>query len=219
MPGAEGPNQGDAMPDRVQIDPAVDVEYRSYRAEREVDLPIVMSLVDNELSEPYSVFTYRYFLSQWPHLCFIAFHAGRPFGVVVGKQERHKHGNERGYIGMLVVENAYRGYGIGSELVRRCIQVMDERGAEEVVLEAEATNVGAIRLYEKVGFVRDKRLRRYYLSGLDAYRLKLLLPLKQPIETIGDGQEEMSAAVSAAELAALRVDGKQVAGAGGSNGA
>jgi N-alpha-acetyltransferase 30 len=32
-----------------------------------------MALIDNELSEPYSIFTYRYFLSQWPELSFIAY--------------------------------------------------------------------------------------------------------------------------------------------------
>ena len=32
-----------------------------------------MSLVDAELSEPYSIFTYRYFLRNWPQLCFLAF--------------------------------------------------------------------------------------------------------------------------------------------------
>ena len=36
--------------------------------------------------------------------------------------------------------------------------------------------MGALRLYERLGFVRDKRLARYYLSGTDAYRLRLLLP-------------------------------------------
>ena len=45
-----------------------------------------------------------------------------------------------------------------------------------MVLEAEATNAGALRLYAGLGFIRDKRLARYYLSGTDAYRLKLLLP-------------------------------------------
>ena len=39
----------------------------------EADLPLAMSLVDAELSEPYSIFTYRYFLRNWPHLCFLAF--------------------------------------------------------------------------------------------------------------------------------------------------
>jgi len=160
--------------DRVNIDPSVDVEYRQY--EGEVDLPLVMHLVDHELSEPYSIFTYRYFLTQWPKLCFLAFHKGRAFGVVVGKQEKHKSGTDRGYVAMLVVEHAYRGYGIGSRLVEKCIEEMVKANADEVVLEAEATNLGAIRLYERIGFVRDKRLYRYYLSGQDAFRLKLLLP-------------------------------------------
>uniref|UniRef100_A0A1B0GPM4 Uncharacterized protein n=1 Tax=Phlebotomus papatasi TaxID=29031 RepID=A0A1B0GPM4_PHLPP len=46
--------------------------------------------------------------------------------------------------------------------------------ADEVVLETEITNTPALRLYENLGFVRDKRLFHYYLSGVDALRLKLL---------------------------------------------
>lgn len=43
----------------------------------------------------------------------------------------------------------------------------------QIVLETEATNASALRLYESLGFLRDKRLPRYYLNGNDAYRLKL----------------------------------------------
>lgn len=45
----------------------------------------------------------------------------------------------------------------------------------QVVLETEITNKAALKLYEKLGFVRDKRLFRYYLNGVDALRLKLWL--------------------------------------------
>jgi hypothetical protein len=31
-----------------------------------------MAMVDKDLSEPYSVFTYRYFLHNWPGLCICA---------------------------------------------------------------------------------------------------------------------------------------------------
>ena len=31
-----------------------------------------MALIDSELSEPYSIFTYRYFINNWRNLCFLA---------------------------------------------------------------------------------------------------------------------------------------------------
>lgn len=43
------------------------------------------------------------------------------------------------------------------------------------MLETELINHGALRLYESLGFVRDKRLHRYYLNGGDAFRLILRL--------------------------------------------
>ena len=45
----------------------------------------------------------------------------------------------------------------------------------QVVLEAEASNRSALKLYENLGFVRDKRLQNYYLNNSDAFRLKLWL--------------------------------------------
>ncbi len=45
-------------------------------------------------------------------------------------------------------------------------------GGEEVVLETEAINIGALKLYENLGFARVKRLMNYYLNGNDAFRLK-----------------------------------------------
>ena len=45
----------------------------------------------------------------------------------------------------------------------------------QVVLETEITNTGAIKLYERLGFLRSKRLHRYYLNGNSAYRLVLYL--------------------------------------------
>ncbi len=48
----------------------------------------------------------------------------------------------------------------GTELVRRAIEEIVAGGADEVVLEAEVTNRGALALYEGLGFLRDKRLLR-----------------------------------------------------------
>jgi N-alpha-acetyltransferase 30 len=34
-------------------------------------LPAIRALISKDLSEPYSVYVYRYFLYQWGHLCFM----------------------------------------------------------------------------------------------------------------------------------------------------
>ncbi|KAF8652193.1 hypothetical protein HU200_062925 [Digitaria exilis] len=175
-----------------------EITYVSYGGEQH--LPLVMSLVDAELSEPYSIFTYRYFVYLWPQLTFLvrarilsslpapesrcacqAFDAkdGKCVGTVVCKMGEHR-GTFRGYIAMLVVLKPYRGRGIATELVTRSIRVMMESGCEEVTLEAEVTNNGALALYGRLGFIRAKRLYRYYLNGVDAFRLKLLFPRPDP---------------------------------------
>ena len=62
---------------------------------------------------------------------------------------------------------------------------MIERNADEVVLETEETNVPAMKLYERLGFIRSKKLHRYYLNGNSAYRL--VLHLKMVEDMVGDG--------------------------------
>ena len=104
-----------------------------------------------------------------------AFVDGRCVGAIVCKLDKHGE-SFRGYIAMLVVDKTVRKLNIGTELVKRAVCAVAAQGADEVVLEAEATNAGALRLYQRLGFVRDKRLARYYLSGADAYRLRMLLP-------------------------------------------
>ncbi|KAL0924131.1 hypothetical protein M5K25_004937 [Dendrobium thyrsiflorum] len=126
-----------------------EIEYLSYGGEHH--LPLIMSLVDEELSEPYSIFTYRYFVYLWPNLTYLvrfsllAFHRGKCVGTVVCKMGEHRS-TFRGYIAMLVVIKPYRGKGIDSkerfflsflyvggatELVTRAIRVIMESGCEE----------------------------------------------------------------------------------------
>jgi hypothetical protein len=48
---------------------AAEIRYVGYAGE--ANLPLISSLIERELSEPYSIFTYRYFLNQWPSLCIL----------------------------------------------------------------------------------------------------------------------------------------------------
>jgi N-alpha-acetyltransferase 30 len=87
---------------------------------------------------------------------------------------------------MLAVSAPYRGHGVATSLVKKAIDAMAERNADEVVLETEETNIPAIRLYERLGFLRSKKLHRYYLNGNSAYRLVLLLKPIDPDAVIED---------------------------------
>lgn len=142
----------------------------------ETQLALIQPLIDKDLSEPYSIFTYRYFISQWPQLCHLAMSpADECLGVVVCKQERSKRDVDTGYIAMLAVRHDCRSKGLGSALVTTAITCMKDNGCEQVMLEAEVTNLAALTLYDNLGFIRDKRLEKYYLNGNDAFRLRLRL--------------------------------------------
>lgn len=124
------------------------------------------------MSEPYSIFTFRYFLDAWPEYCLLAHTAPeaasgsapapappRLVGAILCKASPSKTGRLRGYVGMFAVDAAFRRCGIGSALAALSVQRM-AADCDEVVLETEVTNLGALRLYEGLGFVRDKLLAK-----------------------------------------------------------
>lgn len=119
-------------------------------------------------------------------------------GTIVCKAEEDLHGGSgqlKGYIAMLTVRAEYRKKGIGKTLAVLGIQRMINLGCDEIYLETEvganctlyfrvnnippliyqAVNHGALKLYEKLGFMRDEKMIRYYLNGGDAFRLKLFV--------------------------------------------
>lgn len=107
--------------------------YQRYDPSRENEHVAAMrQLISKDLSEPYSIYVYRYFLYQWGDLCFLALHGDEMVGVVVSKLEPHHGGPLRGYIAMLAVREDFRGQGIATRLVRMAIDAMIERDADEV---------------------------------------------------------------------------------------
>jgi len=140
-----------------------------------LDLKVLQSLIDKELSEPYSIYTYRYFVYNWPDLCFFALDGDRYVGVIVCKMEETMEGVQMGYIAMLAVEVEYRKRGIGKALSEMAIETMAMKDAAMISLETELTNKPALALYQSLGFIRERRLLRYYMNGVDAFRLKLVL--------------------------------------------
>ena len=104
-------------------------------------------------------------------------HAGKDLvGVIICKAEdeadRHQRMAYRGYIAMLAVSKDHRKKGIGSTLVKIAVERMRLLGCEEVFLETEVTNASSLSLYHRLGFCREERMKKYYLNGVDAFRLK-----------------------------------------------
>ncbi|KAL3097599.1 hypothetical protein niasHT_023399 [Heterodera trifolii] len=171
-------------------------DRRRVRIDRYRDgaLPDIMRLIGRELSEPYSVYTYLYFIHQWPDLCVLAIDCAdeQIVGAILCKLDRNALDERdcilsRGYIGMLAVEESYRGHGIGTRLIRTVIELLRRQGCNEVLLETEVSNARSLSLYGRLGFIRDARLYRYYLNGGDAFRLKLFLEQQpQPRSTTND---------------------------------
>lgn len=54
---------------KVESKEKQEVKYVSYKSE--LQMPDIMRLIQKDLSEPYSIYTYRYFIHNWPKLCFL----------------------------------------------------------------------------------------------------------------------------------------------------
>lgn len=62
---------GQNTTDRKHVLPA-ELEYIQYEHSLERKyLPSIRALIAKDLSEPYSIYVYRYFLYQWGDLCFM----------------------------------------------------------------------------------------------------------------------------------------------------
>jgi ribosomal protein S18 acetylase RimI-like enzyme len=62
----------------------------------------------------------------------------------------------------LYVKEHVRGKGAGEKLIQKAIQFARETGAKGVSLETGKGNIGAQRLYEKIGFERESNYFYYF---------------------------------------------------------
>eukprot|EP01084_Bolivina_argentea_P107088 191505_1 len=99
-----------------------DFIYVTYSGETKMKL--IHDLCAANLSEPYSVFTYRYFVNKWPYLTYLAMdkhNENKCVGLIVAQL---KEKTNTGYIAMLVVDKSQRRKGLGTKLVSLSINKM-----------------------------------------------------------------------------------------------
>lgn len=75
-----------------------------------------------------------------------------------------------GHLISIAVLPEYRRKGVASALLAETINVMKNiYGVDSIYLEVRVSNHPAIRLYEKFGFKKVRRIRSYYRDGEDAF--------------------------------------------------
>lgn len=110
----------------------------------------------------------RYLLTRARGACFTALLGGEIAGYVSVLVSR-RHLNARIY--SLVVDPGSRRNGVAAVLVGRALEFARAQGMRSMFLEVRADNAGAIRLYEKNGFVRRAVKPAYYRDYTDAYSM------------------------------------------------
>ncbi len=75
----------------------------------------------------------------------------------------------------ILVAERYRRSGVGSKLVKELIKHARKKGASQIFLEVRVSNVPAMCMYLKYGFVGSYARTRYYSDGEDCLVMKLTL--------------------------------------------
>ncbi len=71
------------------------------------------------------------------------------------------------HINNVAVRPAYRGHGVGGRLMAHVLAEARRLGASRATLEVRASNVGARRFYERLGFAVEGRRRNYYSDPVE----------------------------------------------------
>ncbi|KOB63527.1 hypothetical protein PFHG_05320 [Plasmodium falciparum HB3] len=123
------------------------------------------NLLSTELSEPYNIFLLKTVLNDYGEIALMCIFEEQCVGAVISKITTKCKNDETITFGYIC-----------SYLLNESIKLMQNiYGINEIHLEAEATNYPTLRFYEKNGFIRVKRKPYYYLSGVDAFKLKKIL--------------------------------------------
>jgi len=144
-----------------------------------IDIIPVMEINLKTLPEHYSDYFYESLLDELPEAFLVAEISGKLIGYIMCKTE-YGFSNfkklgfvKKGHVVSVAVIDEHRGKGFGSELVNESLKGVKMRQCGEMYLEVRCSNNDAVRLYEKLGFSINQRLKTYYRDGEDAYLMAI----------------------------------------------
>ncbi len=146
------------------------------------DIIPVMEINLSTLPEHYSDYFYESLLEELPEAFVVAEMSGKIIGYIMCKLE-YGFSNfkklgfvKKGHVVSVSVMEKYRGKGFGTVLVDEAIKGVKIRQCSELYLEVRCSNTDAVKLYEKLGFSIQQRLKAYYRDGEDSYLMAINFP-------------------------------------------
>jgi ribosomal-protein-alanine N-acetyltransferase len=142
------------------------------------DLKDVMRIAKASFSDPWSLEGFLCELEREPSENLGVFYDKRLAGYAffrVAKPQAH--------LVNLAVDPLWRRQKLGKTLLNKVLEMLRDKGVEEMWLEVNESNAGAARLYEKMGFKFVGRRKNYYEGKKDA--LLMTLPLSSPESSEG----------------------------------
>jgi ribosomal-protein-alanine N-acetyltransferase len=127
------------------------------RRMQEIDLLQVAELERNYFSVPWSLNGLTESFHNPAYLFLVAEEAGR----VIGYAGLIRLADE-GDITNIVIDEAFRGRGTGTELTGQLLEEGGKLGIRAFTLEVRVSNASAIHVYEKLGFVSEGVRKRFY---------------------------------------------------------
>ncbi len=153
-----------------------------YRSPNLGDLEEIVAINRISLPENYPVGYFIQLIKDWREYSCVAEVDGREVGYAINRIEKSyfsslfKANSSRGHIISIAVLPEARGQGIGSGMMKVIEKKMRDEGiGNEIILEVRESNTPAIKMYEKLGFFREKVLKGYYRDGESAYKMTIKL--------------------------------------------
>lgn len=145
------------------------------------DLQAVIDINMAALPEHYSDYFFESILRELPEAFIVAELNGKIVGYIMCKMEfgfsnfRKLGFVKKGHVVSVAVLEEHRGKNLGKALMLEGINGAMHRKADEIYLEVRISNIGAVKMYQKLRFDIKSRLRSYYRDGEDAYLMALEL--------------------------------------------
>jgi [ribosomal protein S18]-alanine N-acetyltransferase len=117
-----------------------------------------------------------YFLRMPQGSCTVAELGGHIAGFIITEEDA-----PLGHILTLDVAEAHRRLRIGRQLLAHSEQQLAARGVTEIVLETSVENSAGLAFWQRHGFHTVGVLKRYYLGRIDAYEMRKIITVPQPI--------------------------------------